>query len=71
MTVKIVFSTGKEIELTEEELRELYGQSQQIVVNPIQIQPFTYPPTYPYYPGYPVITCDTNSNCGTCSNLNR
>ena len=55
MTVKIKFATGKEIELTLEELQELYGNDK------IQLYPYPYP-YYPdpyylyYYPNPTIIT---------------
>lgn len=54
MVVKIKFSTGKEIELSDQEMRELYGQTQQVFINPVQWKPW-WEQLYPY--GYPTITC--------------
>lgn len=62
MVVKIKFSTGKEIELDDVELRELYGQAkqQQVFVNLVQWKPWweqPYPYGYPTINGYPATTC--------------
>lgn len=51
MTVKIKFSSGKEIELTKEEFDEFMGKvftTPQIV--PIPATPYVPCPQYPYYP---------------------
>jgi hypothetical protein len=48
MTVTITFASGKTIELTEQEFKELYGNTPQNLY-PMQIQPW-YPNAYPNYP---------------------
>jgi hypothetical protein len=60
MVVKIKFSTGKEIELNDVELRELYGQVQQqpVFINPVQWKPWW---EQPYYGYPPTITCKSDS----------
>ena len=54
MTVKILFSTGKEIELTEGELRELFGHQEPIVAQPFTLPyyPWVQPWSQPYYTTY-------------------
>ena len=44
MKFTVKFSTGKEIELTTEELRELFDQTQ-IHVSPWPVQPYQFQPT--------------------------
>lgn len=62
MTIKIVFSTGKVIELTQEEYAELAVKEKTVYVpydNTPHLAPFIQP-VIPYYPnGYPTITCST------------
>ncbi len=62
MIVTLKFSTGKEIELTDQELKELYGNSTAPYVPPYT-HPITVPgwqyPTYPY--PYPVVTCKSGT----------
>ena len=53
MEIIIKLSTGKEIKLTPEELRELYG-----AVNNIPLPWPNYPP-YPNYPYAPIISWTT------------
>lgn len=61
MNIKIMFSTGKEIELTARELRELCEQYPQIQ-QPPQItytppyQPWPWTAPYPWFQN-PIITC--------------
>lgn len=51
MIIKLVLSTGKEIELTEEEYNELVKEKEYVYV---PTSP-TYP-VNPWYPTYPIIT---------------
>jgi hypothetical protein len=59
VTIKFKFSSGKEIELTQEEFNELMGKvlyTPQVV--PIPATPYM-PPLYPYHPwdGTITVTC--------------
>jgi len=47
MTIKL--STGKEIDLTADELGELLGKSTVVILQPAPVQT----PFYPYYPSWP------------------
>jgi hypothetical protein len=66
MIVTIKFSTGKVIELTEEELKELYGQCKTYTFQPpifMPANPFVYPyttPASPWCDKYPVVTCQSH-----------
>lgn len=55
MNIKLVLSTGKEIELTQEEYKELITEKEYIY---IPISP-SYP-IYPYYPHNPIVTYTTS-----------
>jgi hypothetical protein len=54
MKIEITLSTGKKIELTQDELVELLGNKDKISLVPY--------PTYPTYPTYPWVTYKTT--CG-------
>jgi hypothetical protein len=68
MTVKIKFTTGKEVELNEVELKELndmYREHKEEVVslpyNPPMYPSYPYWPSHPYYVS-PVWTCSSNKD---------
>lgn len=70
MTIKLKLSTGKEIELTQEEYTELVGKGNIVYIQvPVEKQPdfIPYVPVYPQYPwpvspyGGPVITCNVSA----------
>jgi hypothetical protein len=62
--LRITLGTHKSIELTVDEVFDLYGQLKRIVCE----QPPTYPtPVYPVYPVYPIGPVYTDQFFTTCS----
>ena len=59
MTIKLKLSTGKEIELTKEEMEELKENFKEQIYITMPMENPIIQPSIPFYPnGYPIITCE-------------